>query len=77
MSLAFFPEHAPTRSADCKANEVEVPRVVGQTLATAKARLAAQPLTPAYVYKPAKPRQRVDVVLGQIRSAGRSPPTTR
>ncbi|MGZ4382699.1 MAG: PBP1A family penicillin-binding protein [Gaiellaceae bacterium] len=56
--------------ARCKLNEVDVPRVVGQTLAAARARLEAQPLTPAIVYKPAAPKQRPGIVLGQIPAGG-------
>jgi penicillin-binding protein 1A len=56
---------APTRTADCLPNEVEVPLVVGKTLAAAKERLAAQPLGFTLVYKPAAATQRVDVVVGQ------------
>jgi penicillin-binding protein 1A len=56
--------------ADCKPNEVDVPRVVGSTLAQAKARLAAQPLTYDVLYKPAKRGQRLDVVLGQLPAKG-------
>jgi hypothetical protein len=70
VSLAFFDGRAPSRSADCKPNEVEVPRVVGERLADAKARLEAQPLTPELIYKPAAPRQRVDVVVGQFPQRG-------
>ena len=40
--------------ATCKANEVEIPDVVGQSLARARARLEGQPLTPQVVYKPAQ-----------------------
>jgi len=69
-SLEFFPGRAPTRRADCKPNEVEVPVVVGRTLAYARSRLAAQPLTPEYVYKPAKPLQRLDIVIAQFPSHG-------
>jgi penicillin-binding protein 1A len=57
-------------TADCKLNEVEVPNVVGQSLAAAKARLEAQPLTPAVVYKPARTGQRVGRVLGQMPKGG-------
>jgi penicillin-binding protein 1A len=56
----------PKRTADCKPNEVEVPRVIGSTLAEAQDRLAAQPLRHDVVYKPAARGQRLDVVLGQI-----------
>ena len=53
--LLYFEGEGPARTAKCKLNEVEVPRLVGQTVAHANSRLAAQPLTPQYVYKPAKP----------------------
>src|SRR6266540_1205846 len=61
----------PAKRADCKPNEVEVPRVVGETVRRALQRLVAQPLTPSYVYKPAKPGQRLNVVLAQYPSRGR------
>jgi hypothetical protein len=64
-SVVFYLDAATPRTADCKENEVDVPRVVGMTLAAAKARLAAQPLSATTIYQPAKPRQRVDIVLGQ------------
>jgi penicillin-binding protein 1A len=69
-SVVLFLDIAPPRRADCRANEVQVPRVVGMTLAAARARLAAQPLEATTIYRPAKPRQRVDVVLGQIPAGG-------
>jgi beta-lactam-binding protein with PASTA domain len=50
---------------------VDVPRVVGQPLAQAKARLAAQPLEANVVYKPAKPKQRLDIVVDQFPRRGR------
>jgi penicillin-binding protein 1A len=68
-SVAFFGGY-DLRTADCKPNEVEVPRVVGQPIAAARIRLEAQPLTPAVVYKPAAPRQRLGVVLGQFPKGG-------
>jgi penicillin-binding protein 1A len=68
--LMFFDAQAPPRTANCKPNEVEVPNVIGETLAAAKARLEGQPLTAAYVYKPAKPGQRLDIVLGQYPARG-------
>jgi beta-lactam-binding protein with PASTA domain len=49
---------------------VQVPRVVGNTVRLALQRLVAQPLTPSYVYKPAKPGQRLNVVLAQYPSHG-------
>ena len=42
--IVYFGHAGPARRATCKKNEVEVPRVVGMTLAEAKARLAQQPL---------------------------------
>ena len=69
-SVWYFSDERPEREADCKPNEVEVPRVVGTTLADAKARLTAQPLEYDLIYKPAKPGQRLDLVLGQIPARG-------
>jgi hypothetical protein len=68
--LLYFSGDSPRRTANCKVNEVEVPRVVGQSLAVARQRLAAQPLTPAYVYEPAKPLQKLGVVLRQYPARG-------
>ena len=47
-----------------------MPKVVGSTISEANARLAAQPLTPQYVYEPAKPRQRLGVVVRQFPARG-------
>jgi penicillin-binding protein 1A len=69
--VSYFAGHGPARTANCKPNEVDVPRVTGLTLARAKLRLAVQPLTPNIVYKPAKPRQRLDLVLDQFPRRGR------
>jgi membrane peptidoglycan carboxypeptidase len=60
----------PARAATCKPNEVEIPDVVGQSLASAKTRLEGQPLTPAVVYEPAKTGDRVGYVVGQIPRQG-------
>ena len=65
----LFDGHA-ARSATCKPNEVEIPDMVGASLADAKTRLEGQPLTPAVVYEPAKPGDRVGYVVGQIPAAG-------
>jgi beta-lactam-binding protein with PASTA domain len=51
-------------------NEVDVPKVVGQSLGEARARLAAQPLRPKYVYEPARPLQKLGVVVRQYPAAG-------
>jgi penicillin-binding protein 1A len=69
-SVSYFEDDRPTRKADCKPNEVEVPNLIGSTLGDAKYRLAQQPLTPRVVYKPARRGQRLDVVLGQIPRKG-------
>jgi penicillin-binding protein 1A len=66
----YFSGDGPRRTADCKPNEVEVPRLIGSTLNEAKGRLAAQPLQHDLVFKPAKRGQRLDVVLGQIPARG-------
>jgi beta-lactam-binding protein with PASTA domain len=70
IAVAFFSGMTPARNANCKPNEVEVPNVVGQSLASATLRLKAQPLRPTLIYKPAAPRQRLDVVVGQIPPRG-------
>jgi membrane peptidoglycan carboxypeptidase len=68
--LLFYGGEAPSRVANCKKDEVDVPDVVGKTLAAARLRLEGQPLTPVLVYKPARPGQRLDVVLGQFPRRG-------
>ncbi|MEN3342208.1 MAG: penicillin-binding protein [Actinomycetota bacterium] len=66
----YFAGRGPAKTAGCKPNEVAVPNVVGRELADARSRLAAQPLTPALIYKPASAGQRVDVVLRQFPATG-------
>ena len=68
--LEFWAGEEPPKVADCKKNEVQIPDVVGDTLSTAKTRLDGQPLSTEIVYKPAKPGQRVDVVVGQFPKKG-------
>jgi penicillin-binding protein 1A len=68
--ILYFEGQHPPRTANCKVNEVAVPRLVGQTVAQANARLAAQPLRPLYIYEPAKPRQRLGIVLRQTPARG-------
>jgi membrane peptidoglycan carboxypeptidase len=70
--VSYFSGRGPSRTANCKKNEVEIPRVVGMTLARAKLRLLGQPLTANVVYKPAAPKQRVDLVLDQFPRRGRA-----
>ncbi|HEY1368324.1 MAG TPA: PBP1A family penicillin-binding protein [Gaiellaceae bacterium] len=68
--VVYFSGFGPRRTANCKPNEVDVPRVIGWKLGDAEARLAQQPLTPQLVYKPARPKQRVDIVLRQFPASG-------
>ena len=70
VQVEYFGGEGPQNIANCKPNEVEVPRVIGQTASRAKARLAAQPLEAAFVYRPAEPRQRLGVVLNQYPAGG-------
>jgi penicillin-binding protein 1A len=68
--VLFFTDQEPHATANCKPNEVEVPDLVGQPIQAARVRLTGQPLTPTIVYKPAKPGQRLDVVLDQVPKRG-------
>ena len=68
--VLYFAGEGPARTANCKVNEVDVPRLIGETVTQANLRLAAQPLTPQYVYEPAKPRQRLGIVLRQYPARG-------
>jgi beta-lactam-binding protein with PASTA domain len=63
--VEFFSGYAPSTVANCKPNEVDVPDVRGMTYASAKARLLLQPLLTSVSYRPAKPGQRVGLVLDQ------------
>jgi membrane peptidoglycan carboxypeptidase len=71
VDVVYFDGAREQPTANCRRNEVEVPSVIGSTYSQAQARLAAQPLTPVVVYKPASPGQRVGVVVGQIPARGR------
>jgi penicillin-binding protein 1A len=71
IEVVYFSGSEPARKANCRENEVDVPNVVGQSVAAATARLRAQPLTPVFIYKPAAPRQRLNVVLDQFPRRGR------
>ena len=70
--VSYFSGRGPTRTANCKKNEVSIPRVIGLSVAQAKLKLAGQPLTPNIVYKPARPKQRIDLVLDQFPRRGRA-----
>ncbi|MGE5274610.1 MAG: PBP1A family penicillin-binding protein [Verrucomicrobiota bacterium] len=71
IQIAYFDGRSPAKTANCKPNEVEVPNVVGDTYDAARARLAAQPLTPVVVYKPAAAGQALGVVVKQFPLEGR------
>ena len=70
IPVSYFSDSTLPKTAGCKPNEVEVPRVVGLSYEAAKARLALQPLEAQPIYKPAAPGQRLGIVLGQIPSMG-------
>jgi penicillin-binding protein 1A len=71
IQVAYFDGRSPAKTANCKPNEVEVPNVVGDTYDAARARLAAQPLTPLVIYKPAAAGQALGVVVKQFPLKGR------
>ncbi len=68
--LAYFSGEGPGETADCKPNEVTVPRVVGMTEEAAEDRLSAQPLGAEAVYVPARPGRRPGLVVAQDPSGG-------
>ncbi|HEY3960902.1 MAG TPA: PASTA domain-containing protein, partial [Gaiellaceae bacterium] len=69
-TLEFYGGQAPAKIAACKKNEVDVPDEVGVSLAQAKAHVEGQPLTPSVVFKPARPGQRLGIVLAQYPAGG-------
>jgi len=68
--LEFYGGVGPSRTAGCKVNEVDIPNVVGQPVAQARARLEGQPLNATLVYKPARTGERLGVVVGQFPKRG-------
>lgn len=70
VSLAFFSGEGPSRLADCRPNEVEVPNVLGQSFDDATTTLSSQPLRTQAIYEPAAPGQAIGVVVGEIPSIG-------
>jgi len=68
--LVYFVGRGPGKTANCKANEVDVPHVVGWHVAAARDRLSAQPLQAQVIYRPAAPGQRVGVVVRQYPANG-------
>ncbi len=63
--VVYFDGRGPSALANCRENEVQVPNVIGQSLAAAESRLTAQPLTAEVVYKPAATLQRAGIVVDQ------------
>jgi penicillin-binding protein 1A len=63
--LAYFSGEAPDRTAECKPNEVSVPRVLGMSEAAARAKLAEKPLEAESVYVPARAGHAPGVVVAQ------------
>ena len=70
VNIDFYAGAAPTKVANCKPNEVEVPDLRGATLAAAETHLTGQPLTWKIVYKPAVAGERLGIVIGQIPHTG-------
>ena len=68
---ALLHRQEPSRTANCKPNEVDVPGSWSAGRVDARsARLAAQPLTPKIVYRPARADRSVDLVLGSEPAQG-------
>jgi penicillin-binding protein 1A len=63
--LVYLSGEGPTKTADCKANEVQVPRVIGMTEPVAVALLDAERLEAAVAYVPAKPGRLPGLVVNQ------------
>src|SRR5262249_24871969 len=68
-----FSAGGPSRTANCRANEVQVPNLIGARRTAAVSRLQAQPLKPLIVYKAARPRQWPNTVVAQTPTAARAP----
>ena len=69
--LLYLAGERPVRTANCKLNEVEVPHVVGQTdRRRQRAARGAAADASMYVYEPARPLQKLGVVVGQIPAKG-------
>jgi membrane peptidoglycan carboxypeptidase len=71
FTIVFFSGSEPAKTANCKPNEVAVPKVIGAKVLDAEARLAAQPLQYEVIYRPAKPgEERPGIVLEQRPAGG-------
>jgi penicillin-binding protein 1A len=63
--LVYLSGEGPKKTADCKANEVQVPRVIGMTAPVAVALLKAERLEATIAYVPAKPGRLPGLVVNQ------------
>ena len=63
--VAYFSGRGPSAQAECYANEVSVPLVVGKTVDTAKEALAQQPLGSELIGVPTKPGKHPGYVVKQ------------
>ena len=68
--VAYFAGRGPSAEAQCYANEVTVPLVVGLTVDAARSRLAAQPLGADTIGVPAKTGSRPGFVIKQEPRSG-------
>ncbi len=68
--VLFTDGFAPEKTADCKENEVTVPKVVGSSVAKAEAQLASMPLRAQVITRPAEPGERVGIVVDQYPKSG-------
>jgi hypothetical protein len=69
--VVYFPGDGPSRTANCKENEVDVPNVLGVKLRKAKERLSLVPLRAKVVYRQAFPGEPAGVVVQQKPRKGR------
>ena len=69
--VIYFPGDGPSRTANCKENEVDVPNVLGVKLRKAKERLSLVPLSAKVVYRQAFPGEPAGVVVQQKPRKGR------
>jgi membrane peptidoglycan carboxypeptidase len=68
--ILYVSGYEPPEQADCKPNEVDVPRVIGASVDAARARLAEMPLEAEVLTRPARPGERVGIVVDQFPKRG-------
>jgi penicillin-binding protein 1A len=68
--ILYFVGSGPEAEASCKANEVDVPNVIGSKLADARARLYSMPLTADIVWRRARPGEKLGRVVDQKPASG-------